>query len=48
MIPPKALIGSDKKAALSELIGLLCSETPHGLACFIITVAEMFLLTQNL
>jgi hypothetical protein len=41
-IPPKALIGSHAKAnwylfSLSFLI-----ETPHGFACFTITVPELF------
>jgi len=40
MTPPKALIGSEAKAFLNETNGVLFSETPHGFACFMITVPE--------
>ena len=41
--PPNALIGSDAKAFLNEIKGFLFSETPHGLACLIITVPNFFI-----
>ena len=43
--PPNALIGSEAKAFLKDPRGFLCSETPHGLACLIITVPG-FLLSE--
>ena len=43
MTPPKALTGSDAKALLNDSKGFLFSQTPHGLACLIITVPDFFL-----
>ena len=40
--PPKALRGSQAKAFLNDLIGILFFDTPHGFACFIITVPASF------
>ena len=37
-MPPKALIGSEDNADLKDFNFVFRAETPHGFACFIITV----------
>ena len=46
--PPNALIGSHAKAFLKEINGELFIETPHGLACLIITVVGFFLIENKI
>jgi len=41
--PPNELIGSHASAFLKDFIWFFSTETPQGLACFIITVPSFFL-----